>query len=58
MELIEAIRVLVSKEPDLESALDLLTEIGLTANGPDTFRAAENVRNELVEQEELEELLK
>lgn len=42
-----AIELIINQETKLETKLDLLTNIGITAESPKTFRACEDVRNEL-----------
>jgi hypothetical protein len=52
-EIISLLKLLICHEPNLDSRLNLLTEIGLTSQNDEMFKACEEVRNELVGEEKV-----
>lgn len=52
----DAIRVLVNEEPTLECKLNFLTDIGLGTTVTETFMASEDVRGEVVDEDNLERI--
>lgn len=56
MNIKEALRFLLAAEQTIELKLNLLTEIGLNSSSDDIFNATEEVRNELVCEEEIQKI--
>ena len=46
-----AIRTIIDEEPSLDKKLDVLTDIGLGTAVEETFMASEDVRHEIVEED-------
>jgi hypothetical protein len=53
MNLKQIVRALIDAEKDLECKFDLLTSIGLDSTNPEIFKACEEVRNDLPDNEPL-----